>query len=80
MTSSVIAKIIEGGVFTDERGTINFVNDFDLSPIKRFYVTTNYSTDIIRAWQGHQIESRWFYCVQGSLDVRLIKIDNCENP
>ena len=80
MTTSLNAKIIGGGVFTDERGTVNFVNDFDLSRIKRFYITTNASINIIRAWQGHKIESRWFYCVQGSFDVRLIKIDNWNNP
>ena len=56
------------------------MNDFDLTHIKRFYITTNASIDVIRAWQGHKIESRWFYCVQGSFDVRLIKIDNWENP
>lgn len=80
MTTSLNAKLIDGGNFRDLRGSINFVNDFDLSPIKRFYTTTNASIDVIRAWQGHKIESRWFYCVQGSFDVRLIKIDNWENP
>ncbi len=77
---SLNAKLIDGGIFNDERGTLNFVNDFDLSPIKRFYFITNVNTDIIRAWQGHQKESRWFYCTEGSFDVRLIKIDNWDQP
>jgi len=77
---SLNAKLIDGGIFNDERGTLNFVNDFDLSPIKRFYFITNVNTDMIRALQGHQIESRWFYCTEGSFDVRLIKIDNWDQP
>lgn len=77
---SLNAKIIDGGVFSDERGTLDFVNDFDLSPIKRFYFTTNANIGFVRAWQGHKVESRWFYCIRGSFDVRLVKIDNWDQP
>ncbi|MCB0473115.1 MAG: WxcM-like domain-containing protein [Flavobacteriaceae bacterium] len=73
-------KFIEGGLHADERGNILFVNDFDLSPVKRFYITTNKDVNIIRAWQGHKIESKWFYCLSGAFDIRLIKMDNWENP
>ena len=75
-----LPKIIEGGMFTDERGTIQFVNDFNLSDIKRMYFTTHPSTDIIRAWQGHKIEARWFFCVKGSFTVKLVEIDDWEKP
>ena len=73
-------KLIEGGNFKDERGQIDFVNDFNLSEVKRMYFTTHFSTDVIRAWQGHKIESRWFFCTKGSFKVKLVKIDNWENP
>jgi hypothetical protein len=36
--------------------------------------------NVIRAWQGHTIESRWFNCVKGSFTVKLIEIDNWEKP
>lgn len=74
------AKLIEGGIFSDERGTLSFVNAFNLLLVKRFYFISNVNIDVIRAWQGHKIESRWFYCTEGSFDVRLIKIDNWDCP
>jgi len=73
-------KLIEGGVFSDQRGTLQFVNDFDMSVIKRMYFTTHPLTKTVRAWQGHKIESRWFFCVKGGFKVRLVKIDNWEIP
>jgi dTDP-4-dehydrorhamnose 3,5-epimerase len=36
--------------------------------------------DVVRAWQGHTIESRWFICVSGSFNIKLIEIDNWEAP
>ena len=72
--------IIKGGNYTDERGQLEFYNDFDMSQIKRVYFTTHFDTEVIRAWQGHTIESRWFCSVKGSFLVKLIEIDNWENP
>ena len=51
-----------------------------MSPIKRVYFTTHYDIEVVRAWQGHTIESRWFRCVKGSFNVKLVEIDNWENP
>ena len=73
-------NFIKGGKHVDERGDLEFFNDFDMSPIKRVYFTTHFDTDVVRAWQGHTIESRWFYCVKGSFTVKLVEIDNWESP
>ncbi len=73
-------NLIEGGKHVDERGKLEFFNDFDMSPIKRVYFITHFDTDVVRAWQGHTIESRWFYCVKGSFIVKLVEIDNWEEP
>ncbi|RSC93564.1 dTDP-4-dehydrorhamnose 3,5-epimerase family protein [Tenacibaculum singaporense] len=73
-------NLIKGGKYVDERGKLEFFNDFDMSPIKRLYFTTHFDTNVVRAWQGHTIESRWFYCVKGSFTVKLVKIDNWETP
>lgn len=73
-------SIIEGGIFEDNRGRLDFFNDFDLSSVKRFYFTTNSEINKFRGWQGHKIEKRWFYCVKGSFRVELIKMDNWESP
>ena len=75
-----IPKIINGGKYLDDRGGLDFYNDFDMSLIKRIYFTTNSKTNIVRAWQGHKMESRWFCCVNGSFIVKLIEIDNWDYP
>jgi dTDP-4-dehydrorhamnose 3,5-epimerase-like enzyme len=72
--------VIPGGNHTDKRGTLTFNNDFDASQIKRIYTIQNENTSIIRAWQGHKIEKRWFTAIKGSFEIKLIKIDNWENP
>jgi len=72
--------IIKGRNYTDERGELEFFNEFDMSPIKRVYFTTHFDIEVIRAWQGHTIESRWFRCVNGGFNVKLVEIDNWENP
>ena len=76
----MIPKIITGNSHTDTRGTLYYNNDFDASEIKRVYVIENATTDIIRAWQGHKIEQRWFSAIKGSFKIGLMKIDNWENP
>ncbi len=72
--------LIEGGCFIDERGEVQFVNDFDMTLIKRFYLISHSNTHTVRAWQGHKIENRWFYCIQGSFDIRLVKINSWDHP
>lgn len=72
--------IIQGGCHSDARGTLVYNNSFDASEIKRVYVIENKDTGFIRGWQGHRIEQRWFSTIQGSFEIKLIAIDNWENP
>ena len=74
------SSIINGGFFEDFRGRLDYLNDFDLSKIKRMYFTTNSEVGFFRGWQGHKIESRWFFCVKGRFEVKLVEIDDWENP
>lgn len=76
----MIPKLLHGGSFTDARGVLKFNNDFNALPVKRIYVIENQDTHIIRAWQGHQIEQRWFSVLQGSFEIKCIRIDNWESP
>ena len=73
-------KVIKGNNHSDNRGTLTFNNDFDASDIKRIYAIENKEIDFIRAWQGHKIERRWFTAIQGSFEIKLIKIENWEQP
>ena len=73
-------NIIKGGEYTDERGQICYNNDIDLSDIKRIYTIENWTDEVIRGWQGHKIERRWFSAVSGAFKIDLIAIDNWDKP
>lgn len=73
-------KIITGGLAKDIRGQIRFVNDFDMSMVKRFYIIQNADTNLVRGWRGHQIEQRWFYVLSGAFELDLIQIDDWISP
>ena len=73
-------NIILGGIAKDHRGQIRFVNDFDMSLVKRFYIIKNQDTELIRGWRAHRMEQRWFYVVSGSFELSLVKIDDWGSP
>jgi len=72
-------KTITGGIAKDHRGQIRFVNDFDMTAVKRFYSIKNADTELIRGWRAHRIEQRWFYVLSGSFELNLVQIDNWDN-
>jgi dTDP-4-dehydrorhamnose 3,5-epimerase-like enzyme len=72
--------IIQGEQYKDDRGSISFVNSFLMDSVKRFYVITPQNTQVIRAWQGHKKEGKWFHVLNGSFLIVLIEIDNWEAP
>lgn len=73
-------EIIKGGISLDTRGQIRFVNEFDMSSVKRFYIIKNSDTKLIRGWRAHRVEQRWFYVLSGSFELNIVKIDNWTNP
>lgn len=73
-------EFIQGGIAGDERGQIRFVNDFDMSLVKRFYIIKNADTELIRGWRAHRIEQRWFYVLSGGFSISFVKIDKWESP
>ena len=75
-----MANLIKGSVFVDERGSIKYNNKFNMDLVKRIYVISNSDKNFVRAWQGHKIEKRWFSAVKGDFIIKVIKIDNWENP
>ena len=68
---------IIGDFHKDERGTVRFVNDFDMSQVVRMYCIEP-KLGVIRAWQGHNKETKWFYATKGSFLVKTIKMDTLE--
>lgn len=72
--------LIKGGTYTDHRGTMRFVNAFDFPDVKRFYFIKHPDTTVVRAWQGHQFEKKYFYPIKGRFLVAWVKIDDFLNP
>ena len=76
----MVPKLLKGDSHNDARGALIYNNDFDASIVKRIYVIENINTDFVRAWQGHQIEQRWYSALKGSFIIELIAIDNWDKP
>jgi dTDP-4-dehydrorhamnose 3,5-epimerase-like enzyme len=66
--------LIEGNVFGDNRGIVRFVNDFDMSAVVRMYCIEP-NLGVVRAWQGHKLERKWFYAAKGSFVVKVINMN-----
>ena len=64
-------SLIEGNLQKDERGVVRFVNDFDMSEVVRMYCIEP-KLGVIRAWQGHKKETKWFYAAKGSFLVKTL--------
>ena len=75
-----IAEILEATAFQDQRGVLNAWADFDLKPIVRMYAIETANTSIIRAWQGHFKECKWFYVTNGGFEVQTMPINASGKP
>ena len=74
------STIIQGGKHEDARGKLIFFNDFDMAAVKRFYVIQHPDMEIVRAWQGHKQEQKWFYVIEGAFKLVLVQPDNWMDP
>ena len=66
-------SVIQGGNYEDARGKLIFFNDFDMKNVRRFYLIEHPDSSIVRAWQGHKKEQKWFYVIEGSFKVVIVK-------
>jgi len=69
-----MATIIAGDSHIDERGTLRFINGFDLKGVKRFYQVENHRQGFIRAWHGHRHEEKYMYLSSGSAYVGVVQL------
>ena len=72
--------IISGGQHVDVRGVVRFNNAVNLEQVKRMYTIENSSLAVVRAWQGHQVEQRWFAAVKGDFKIIVAAIDTWPKP
>ncbi|MCL6275541.1 WxcM-like domain-containing protein [Muricauda sp. 2012CJ35-5] len=73
-------KIINAETFGDQRGILRSFNHFDMQEVVRFYEIAPADVDMIRGWQAHKLEKKWFYCLEGSFIINLVLIDDFEIP
>ena len=43
--------LLHGSKHKDERGELNYNNNFDISPVKRMYIIKHPDKSVVRAWQ-----------------------------
>jgi dTDP-4-dehydrorhamnose 3,5-epimerase-like enzyme len=72
--------VIEGRKHTDLRGDLIYFNDFDMSPVKRFYTIIFPDIKVMRGWRAHKIEQRWFHCSTGEVIIKIVEIDDWDKP
>jgi len=71
--------IIQGGLSMDDRGFVSFINEFDFSDVRRFYMVENHKQGFVRAWHGHQHEAKYILVTQGSAMVAAIELEAMAN-
>ena len=69
-------QLIEGGNFSDHRGTLSYVNDFSFKDIERFYIISNSDTHPLRAWQGHKLDAKNYYNQENEGHRRFMQSGN----
>ena len=72
---SLASELIQGGTYADDRGSLRFCNDFDMSAVKRFYTISNSAECPVRGWIGHKKETKWFFPMKGKTTIALEPMD-----
>lgn len=72
---SSASELIQGGTYADDRGSLRFCNDFDMSAVKRFYTIANSAVCPVRGWIGHKKETKWFFPLNGKTTIALEPMD-----
>lgn len=72
--------MIMGGLSVDDRGQLAYVNDFELTKYKRFYLVSNHRSEFVRAWHGHKLEAKGVTVVQGAAIVAAVQVDDWVSP
>lgn len=80
MTNELVPKLIRGGVFRDDRGSICFNNQLTISGYERMYIINNSLELPFRGWHGHEFESKIFITVSGKVRFGAVRVRNWSKP
>jgi dTDP-4-dehydrorhamnose 3,5-epimerase-like enzyme len=73
-------RLIAGGLSSDDRGRVAFVNDFDPSVCRRLYFVENFAAGLVRAWHAHKHERKWVLAVSGAALACCVEVDDWASP
>ena len=73
-------NFIAGGAAVDDRGKLQFCNDFDMASVRRFYVVSNHEPRFVRAWHAHKQEAKFAYVASGAALLAAVKVDDWAAP
>ena len=79
-------KIINLEKFKDSRG--KYIESFNTTFYKKYSINTNFIQDdfsfskknVLRGFHGDSKTWKLFFCVKGKFEVKLVEIDDWENP
>lgn len=77
MDDKLTVRLIEGGCHKDVRGKLRFVNDFNMSQVKRFYTISNSIEQPKRGWIMHKRETKWFFPLRGITTIHVTGSNTC---
>lgn len=75
-----LPTLIKGGVAFDDRGSLSFVNSFDLRQYRRCYTVKNHTEGFIRAWHGHLKEIKALMVITGTALVAAVEMTDTKKP
>ncbi len=69
--------LTNGGVATDDRGVLKYVNQVppEFEQVQRFYQVENFAPRFVRAWHGHRVESKFVWVTKGSVFISYVSMD-----
>lgn len=75
-------QIETGGSFVDDRGVMQFANEFDIASkgIRRWYMVQMHTAGVVRAWHAHRSEEKFIIPLDGAMLVCAVPITNWECP
>jgi len=70
-----IPQVINGNLFIDDRGSIAFVNDFNMRNIRRIYTVYHEKPGMIRAWHAHNVECKFAFVIDGTFLFGAVNLE-----
>lgn len=69
-------ELIDGIKFLDDRGTLIALHFPDYFAPKRFYLVSNWQNGFVRAWHGHELESKLVLVAEGAGQISIVSLED----